>query len=71
MLFRLFFKTFTPLNITSIRIIEDHVNLFESVTAITALQNILSLNVSYLNAIYADNNYANIIGHLFDYIKRQ
>ena len=56
------------LNITSIRIIKNHLNLGQTISAITALDHILSRNVDKHNQILKESNYGDIISHLFDYM---
>lgn len=67
-LFRLFYGYRDEgLNIISIRIIENHLNLKTTISAITALDNILTNNVDDHHKISGDQSYGRIISHLFDY----
>ena len=56
-----------PLNVRSIRIIKEKLNLQKQITAITSLDNMISENVHYDNEILGNIKYGMVIKHLFDY----
>ena len=68
-LYRLFFGRagIHPLNITSIRIIESSLNLEEPMSAITALDSILSTAYIEETEISGDDQYGVIMGEIFNY----
>ena len=70
---RLFFDTEYPLNVASIRIIQDRLKFEEPVAAITAFDYILS-NIK-LPSMYdhelIDEKYGRIIGHLINYTVKE
>ena len=65
--FRLFFGDNWPLNIVSIRMIKNKMNLETYIGAITALDCIISGNLFKDNTIYEHSKYRNIIKSLFLY----
>ena len=54
-----------PLNVISIRLIENSINLQHQIQAITALDNCISNNMNWGNKISADAKYGLIIRELF------
>ena len=66
-IFRLFLGSDRVLNITSIRIIQTNINLKTYIGAITALDSIISGNLSYSNPVSEDSKHCRIIKNLFNH----
>ena len=67
-LFRLFFGSNVAMNVESIRIISNNLNLEKVIGAITALDNIISKKINAANVIPSDSGYVDLLSVLFVYI---